>query len=192
MAQSDSRRFETTPHGTPSQRIVERAYRSWWGELCRTIERHFGSGPPDPEEAVQSAFEKFAQLGDPAAVANPRAYLHTSARNYVLDWKRRAAVRAGIQPTLEIIEGTPAEFDSERVLIAKEELAAVEQAVRNMEPKRREVLLLHSLHGLPFSEIAARLALSETRVRQLMASALALCAAATGADDDNQPGDTER
>lgn len=192
MAKSDSQKFGQQPRGASSRRTLEHAYRSWWSEICRTIERHFGSGPPDPEEAVQSAFEKFAQLDDPASVANPRAYLHTSARNYVLDWKRRAAVRAGIQPTLEIIEAAPAEIDTERVLIAKEELAAVEQAVRNMEPKRREVLLLHSLHGLPFSEIAARLGLSETRVRQLMASALALCAAATGADDNQQPGDTER
>lgn len=194
MAKSDSRKFESEPLGVSSQRTVERAYRSWWAELCRGIERQFGLGPPDPEEAVQAAFEKFAKLEDPAAVDNPRAYLHASSRNYVLDWKRRAAVRRAIGETVAVVDGSgaPAEIDSERVLIAKERLSLVDAAVRSMEPRRREVLILHSLHGLPYSEIARRLDLSETRVRQLMASALALCAAAAGdlADDFDEAGDS--
>lgn len=187
MAKSDSRKFEQEPLGPSSQRTIERAYRRWWSELCRVVERQFGAGPPDPEEAVQAAFEKFAGLEDPASVENPRAYLHASARNYVLDWKRRAAVRMAAGETVKVIEGceASAEIDSERVLIAKEQLSLVDAAVRAMEPKRREVLILHSVHGLPYSEIARRMDLSETRVRQLMASALALCAAAVGSEDDD-------
>jgi RNA polymerase sigma factor (sigma-70 family) len=180
VAQSDSHKFEPEPHDVSSRRTLDRAYRSWWGELCRVIERQFGPGPPDPEEAVQSAFEKFAKLEDPASIANPRAYLHTSSRNYVLDQKRRAAVRLTTQKNLQILESgeTSSEIDSERVLIAREELAMVDAAVRDMEPRRREVLIMHSVHGLTFTEIGKRLGVSERRVRQLMASALALCAAA--------------
>lgn len=191
MANSDSRKVETEARDDASRARLDRAYRSWWSELCRVVERQFGSGPPDPEEAVQSAFERFAKHENPGSVANVRAYLHAASRNYVLDWKRRAAVRRSVQGTIDVIEGSgaPAEIDSERVLIAKERLSLVDAAVRSMEPKRREVLLMHSVHGLPYSEIARRLALSETRVRQLMASALAHCAAAVG---DDEEGDDER
>lgn len=182
MAESGSHKFDAKPLDVPSQRVVDRAYRAWWGELCRVIERQFGSGPPDPEEAVQNAFEKFARLPDLAGVANPRAWLHTTSRNYVLDARRRAAVRAASQPTLEILS-PPSEIDSEHVLAAREELARVEKAILAMEPRRREVLLLHSVHGLPYSKIAERLGISDARVRQLMASALALCAAAASPEE---------
>ncbi len=188
MGKSDSRRIEPEPRDVTSRRVLERAYRTWWPELCRTIERQFGAGPPDPEEAVQAAFERFAKLENPAAVENPRAYLHMSSRNYVLDFKRRAAVRLAARDTIDVIEnsGTPAELDSEHVLMMREELEIVHRAVETMEPRRREVLIMHSLHGVPFSEIAKRMEISETRVRQLMASALAICAAAAQGDESGE------
>lgn len=160
--------------------LVERLYRAYRAELCAYIEKNFGAGPPEPEEVVQSAFARFAAQEHPERVANPRAFLYACSRNLVLDHKRRAAVRhAAVEDgSLADLGDGPANADIERVLIGREQLAIVEATVRAMEPRRRKVLIMHVVHELRYTEIARRLGLSETRIRQLMADALAECEAA--------------
>lgn len=159
-------------------------FRAHQRELTQYVARTFGAGPPEPEEVVQAAFARFAALEHPEAVGNPRAYLYTTSRNIVLDTRRREATRdASAHETMIAQTGdAPANSDSERVLIAKQELAIIEATVRTMDVRRQEVLVMHAIHGLSYSEIGRRLGLSETRIRQLFASAIAECEAAT-ADD---------
>jgi len=186
VAKPESQKFETAPRSDRSRGAIERVYRSHWSDLCRAIERQFGSGPPEPEEAVQSAFENFAKLEAAETVSNPRSYLFIAARNFVLDQRRRAKVRLAARDDVEFFQSgdTPANLDTERVFIAKEHLAIVGATLDRMEPKRREVMTLHIVHDLRYVEIARRLGVSETRVRQLMASALAQCTIAINASGE--------
>ncbi|MBY8821834.1 RNA polymerase sigma factor [Sphingomonas colocasiae] len=183
MAKPDVHQFDPAARGDRSRAAVEHAFRTHRADLCRAIERQFGAGPPEPEEAVQSAFESFAKLDTPETVSNPRSYLFIAARNFVLDQRRRAKVRLAARDDVELIQSgdTPANLDTERVFIAKEHLAIVGATLDGMEPKRREVMTLHIVHDLRYVEIARRLGISETRVRQLMASALAQCTLAINA-----------
>jgi RNA polymerase sigma-70 factor (ECF subfamily) len=41
---------------------VEALYRRYSVAIRHYLERHFGKGPPDPEDAVHAAFERFARL----------------------------------------------------------------------------------------------------------------------------------
>jgi len=186
VAKPESRKIETEPRSDRPRGVIERVYRNHWADLCRAIERQFGSGPPEPEEAVQTAFESFAKLDAAEEVANPRSYLFVAARNFVLDQRRRAKVRLAAHDDVEFVltGDTPANLDSERVFIAKEQLAIVAGTLDRMEPKRREVMTLHIVHDLRYVEIARRLGISETRVRQLMASALAQCKIAINASGE--------
>ncbi len=188
VAKPESQKFETAPRSDRSRGAIERVYRSHWSDLCRAIERQFGSGPPEPEEAVQSAFENFAKLEAAETVSNPRSYLFIAARNFVLDQRRRAKVRLAARDDVEFFQSgdTPANLDTERVFIAKEHLAIVGATLDRMEPKRREVMTLHIVHDLRYVEIARRLGVSETRVRQLMASALAQCTLAINASGESE------
>lgn len=190
MAKPESHQFEPAPRNDPSRAAIEHAFRTHRGDLCRAIERQFGAGPPEPEEAVQSAFENFAKLDAPEAVGNPRSYLFIAARNFVLDQRRRAKVRVSARDDVELLQSgdAPANLDTERVFIAKEHLAIVGATLDRMEPKRREVMTLHIVHDLRYVEIARRLGISETRVRQLMASALAQCTLAINASDKGGAG----
>lgn len=156
MAKPDSHQFEPTPCSDQSRAAVEHAFRAYRDDLCRAIERQFGAGPPEPEEAVQSAFESFAKLDAPAAVSNPRSYLFIAARNFVFDQRRRAKVRLAARDDFELLQSgdTPANLDTERVFIAKEHLAIVGATLDRMEPKRREVMTLHIVHDLRYVEIA--------------------------------------
>lgn len=155
-------------------------YEQYWRELCRVIRRKFGSGPPDPEEAAQVAFEQFTAVSQKETIHNPRAFLHRCAYNYMIDQRRRQTAQNRWSEDIVALNVTGAtdEFDAQRVLEARERLAVVVQAVEGMEAKRRKILLLHTIDELSFAEIARQMKLSPTRVMQLFAEALAQCAGA--------------
>lgn len=185
MANSDVRKVERETPGRPAAGAIERAFLQWHAILIRAVTRQFGLGPPDPEEAVQTAFTRFANLDDPDTVIDTRAYLFTVARNYVLDYRRKAARHLAAQGTVEILaEGDgPANLDTERVLIARERLAIIDSTLASMDPRKREVLVLRMVDGLGWVEIAERMNLSVTRVRQVLAATLSACTIALAAAD---------
>jgi len=154
---------------------VEFAYRSHREDIRRYVERTFGAGPPDPEDAVQAAFERYATIPDRGNIDNPKAFLLRSARNYVIDQRRRQAVRwnyvAAESPTLAAIE----ERDAERTLSARERLEIIERTIQSMDPRRQQVLIMNRIHGISCAEIARRLNRSPTLVKMLLAEGLVLC-----------------
>ena len=154
---------------------VEAQYRRHWASVRRSIVQRFGNGPPDPDDAVQAAFERFARLEDRSAIIDPAAFLRRSAHNFVLDHHRAEKVRArhaGIDGAIET--GTD-DLDPERVLSARQRLAIIERAIRDMDEKRRDVLIMSRIHGLSSAEIARRLNCSPTLVKMRLAEAVTLC-----------------
>jgi len=152
-------------------------YRKHLGELTRYITRTFGAGPPDPEDVAQEAFTQFVALENPQAVENPRAFLYRSAHNLAVDHHRRHTVRNRF--AREQAPAAEAEIsddrDAERVLSAKQRLSIVEQAIRDMEPRRRTVFVLNRIHELSYAEISRRLRMPETTVKRLVAAAIVEC-----------------
>jgi RNA polymerase sigma-70 factor (ECF subfamily) len=185
------------PDATPGQTRsgagavdLDDLYRRHFGALSGFVRRKFGAGPPDPEDAAQAAFARYAALPDRAEVKNPRAFLYRCASNYVIDHRRRLAVSARLAGEVENLNalGASADTDPARVLEAREELAAVIAAIEALDARRRDVLIMNSIEGLSCAEIARRMSLSQTRVVQLYAQALAACAKALAATEgEGQP-----
>src|SRR5215469_6929601 len=122
-------------------------YARHWGELCHYIKKHFGPGPPDPEDVAQDAFMRFVAIEDRQAIENPRAYLFRTAHNVLVDEHRRLALRrAGPADT----EARPASDDRtpERVLAGQEQLEILARSLRGMPATRRRSFLLNRLQGL--------------------------------------------
>lgn len=150
-------------------------YRRHWLSIRRYVVRRFGNGPPDPDDAVQAAFERFARLEDRNTVIDPGAFLRRCAHNFVLDHHRAEKVRtqhAALEARLET--GTD-DLDPERVLSSRERFAIIEKAVRSMDDKRRDVLIMSRIHGLSSAEIARQLKCSPTLVKMRLAEAIILC-----------------
>jgi len=154
---------------------LDAIYRGYRETIRRYIVRTFGPGSPDPEDVAQVAFEKFAAIGDPAGIGNPKAFLLCSARNYVIDQRRRQAVRARYAAEEVVTANSSDDCDAERVLSAKERLAIIDRTMRSMDTRRREVLILNRIHGISCAEIARRLKRSPTLVKTLLAEAVTLC-----------------
>lgn len=124
----------------------------------------FGAGPPDPEDVAQQAFEKLLERGDCSDIAALDAFLWRSARNLMLKGKRHEDVRAKYDFEIEQLF-FPRRGDTstpEGVLRTKEELAAINQALREMPEKRRRAFILHRVDGLPVVEVAKRLGIARS------------------------------
>jgi len=154
-----------TPALVQRDQSMDLLYARHWGELCHYIQKHFGPGPPDPEDVVQDAFMKFAAIDDRDAINNPRAYLFRTAHNVIVDERRRLALR----------RANPADTDAppvsddrtpERVLVGQQRLEILRGSLRAMPAARRRSFLLNRLQGLSCAAIARMTGYSESAIKK--------------------------
>lgn len=141
--------------GATANARLDGLYRAHFSALCANIRKSFGTGPPEPEDAVQTAFEKFAKLENPDSVKDARAFLYVAARNVVLDHKRSAKVaNAYIAEQIALdyelkLEGiTP-----ERVVESKQRFETLVAAMRSLPEKQQLILAMSRLEGKSYREI---------------------------------------
>ena len=149
-------------------------HRDHWRDLCRYLAATFGQGPPEPEDIAQIAFARVAAHSDFRAIENPKAFLWRTAQNIAVSEKRSQAARRteprdvdGVAAAQQGDEVTP-----ERLLAAREQIAAIVAALDAMPAKRRRMLVLNRIDGLSFAEIARRTGLSQTAVKKHVARAM--------------------
>lgn len=154
---------------------LDRLYHRYSGMVRRYIERQFGSGPPDPDDVVQTAFERYVRLSGHGEVRSPGAFLKRTAVNLVLDHRRAEKVRADYAVDRRALEPPQRAVDTEHVLETRERLAIIENAILAMDEQRRTILVMSRIHGLSAAEIARRTGCSATLVKIRLGEAVALC-----------------
>jgi RNA polymerase sigma-19 factor, ECF subfamily len=134
------------------------------------------------EDISQDAFAKLC-AAKTEEIANPQAYLMTTARNLALnDLRRQTNHRTHAHADIETI--APAAAPSpEFELIAAEETSAAEAALAALEPHLREAMLLHIIEGLTQPEAAKRLGVSRRTVQRYIETALSQMALALAEPD---------
>lgn len=133
-------------------------YREHQGWLLNFVARKFGTDLA--EELSQEAFARCARIS--GVVTNPRALLATLARRAAADQFRRDR-RAGAIEVREEPESGYLPDQLERVLL--------QQLLRELPPKVREVYLLVRVVGLTYAEAAERCGISVKRVEARMTEA---------------------
>lgn len=193
MSDAAPRVGETFEEGQTRPAQLGELYKRHWGELVRFVHRTYGSGPPEPEDVAQIAFGQYAALAEPDQVENPKAFLYQSARNYIVDQRRRTHVRNRFAngPDAERIVDSAHGIDAERVLQAKQRLKIVGRTIEDMPARQREFFILNRIEGLTFAEIARRASVSEAVVRKYVLRAAIECGRAIRAaeGEDRQVAD---
>lgn len=111
---------------------------------------------------------------------NARALAFRIAINLALDYQRRANVRnryhadVDLDAVVELVAGDAQ--DPEQILIGRERLARLQQALSELPLDCRTAFTLHSVQGLTYVEIAQRLGVSRSQVNKLLSKAMAHCA----------------
>lgn len=156
---------------------VESLYRRHFIEIRQYIAKTFGAGPPDPEDVTQATFAKVAAVDDLGSLRNPRAYLYRVAHNTAVSHYRRNATHRKYIDPLKIgdDERFTDELHPERVTLARERLALLDAAYRELPELQQELLVMHRIHNLGYAEIARRKSMSQTEVKRQVASAVTAC-----------------
>jgi len=105
---------------------------------------------------------------------NPRSYLFKIASNIAVDeyrkqWRAERIIDANAEIDLSVADPAP---QADAVLIASDEIAVLHQALAELPPRCRDVLLLHKFEGLSYAEIAARLGITKNTVMAQLAKAI--------------------
>lgn len=164
-----------TPLAVNSSGDFEQLYRVYWQDLCGHLRRMFGAGPPEPEDAVQAAFIRFAALEEPQRVRNPRAFLLVTARNIILDQKRRSGRHLDYAKAV-LAENSGPQLDDlspERVLIEKERFEVINEVFQTLPHKQQVILTLRRRYNYTYQQISNETGWSYGDVYRQMDKALA-------------------
>lgn len=149
-----------------SEPTITALYHETSGELTGYLRKRFGDGPPDPEDIAHEAFTKLAEHKDLSGIKHLRAFLWRTARNLMLDFKRRAEVRTKYDFEIEHLYFALDGLDNspENVLEVKEQLELINDVIAAMPTNRRKAFLLHRVDGLNFSQTGRKLGMTPSAV----------------------------
>jgi RNA polymerase sigma-70 factor (ECF subfamily) len=124
------------------------------------LARRLAPNRDDARDLVQETFLRAARSPNavPSGVKNEEAWLVRVLVNVCHDQWRKTAVRRNT-PIDELLPRSP---HPESALLARR---AVWQALDRLSPRRRAVIVMHELEGLPPGDIAALLGVNRVTVR---------------------------
>jgi RNA polymerase sigma factor (sigma-70 family) len=149
-------------------------YRATLAPLRRYLARLTGNHS-DAQEIAHDAYVRVYPAMQDKEIGRPQAFLYTTARHLALDRIRRRdrspfwdVPAATGETSLSPAPGV------ESVVMAREEWGLMQQAVANLPPGCRQVLLLRTVERLSHEEIAARLGLARSSVEKHLMRAVRL------------------
>lgn len=152
-------------HSSCKPELTEDLYRRYHTALCRFLARMLRC-EDTAAEIAQDAWVRLLRYPPRRTMDDPRAYLFQVAANTARDRLARQRTREALA------EAAPEtarwlQPDTETVVLARERLHILAEAVNELPPRCREVFLMSLLDGLNNGAIAARLGISRNMVESL-------------------------
>lgn len=138
---------------------------TYYNELVNTWTRKLNNRQ-EAEDLTQDALLRVLEAR--VSPAQPRAYLHQTARNIAIDAFRRDDGRAPWLPLDDIEPDPAASGDPEAAMQAVQLADRIEQALAELPQKCRQVFVWQRLEGCSQQEIAERLDISKNMVEKYM------------------------
>jgi RNA polymerase sigma-70 factor (ECF subfamily) len=145
-------------------------FRTWYGPLVGTAERMLRDRAVAEELVQDVMLELWRKRETLAPDGSAQAYLFQATRNRVLNHLRHLKIEQRSEPEIRGESSSAPHADAE---VTQEELSvAVQDAVRSLPDRCREVFELSRVHGLKYTEIATQLGISVKTVEAQMGKAL--------------------
>ncbi|MBV1815928.1 MULTISPECIES: RNA polymerase sigma factor [Pseudomonas] len=161
---------------SPHSEIVGALYRDHRSWLLGWLRRNIAC-PQRAQDLSQDTFVRLLGRDELEAPREPRAFLATVAKGLMFDHFRRAALEQAY--LCELMQVPEAEQPSpEEQLLILEDLKTIDRLLATLSSKARAAFLYSRLDGMSHGEIAERLGVSVSRVRQYLAQAIRQCYAA--------------
>ncbi len=151
------------------------SFQEHYDDLLKFLTRRM-SDRQRAADVAQETYLKLLKVDQTVAVHNDRSFIFRVAGNLAIDTLRReqrlAANHSDGQEHAEAVDPAPA---PEAVLLAKERLALLDDALQLLSANARQALLLNRIEGLTQAQIAVRLGVSESMVAKYIGQALRHC-----------------
>jgi len=139
------------------------------------LRRYFAKRVPPAEvdDLIQEVFLRMQVHGGPVRIGHMDGYLFSVAASVLTDRARRRAVRHGSAHTgLEEAHHPTEDLTPERVLLDREALDLVVEAIVDLPARTRDVFVLHRFEEMSCSAIAAQLGITVSGVEKHIMKAL--------------------
>lgn len=160
--------------GESSQRelvgLLYRSHRDWLFAWLRRSQ----PCPQRAEDLIQDTFVRLLKRDDLNGLREPRALLATIARGLLVDHFRRAALERAYLDDLAL-QSEAQHPSAEEQLLTLEALREIDRLLGQLSAKSRAAFLHSRLDGMTHAQIAERLGVSVSRVRQYLAQGLRQC-----------------
>ena len=149
-------------------------FRTEWPRLRNYLKRFVGV-----EEAEDIAQEAFSRLyAFPGELRAPSRALYATARNLVVDGKRKARAHSLVLVASDNIEAVvDPQPSQEEQAYWREELKFATRLLERMPARRRKIFLMQAIDGCSYAEIARRMDVTVVVVKKELLKAFEACAA---------------
>lgn len=152
------------------------AYRRHGAEVVAFFRGQRDVRRDEADDLAQETFLRAHRSGGLGGVRNLRAYLLQAARNLFRDRLRRDRLAEFVPLEDSVSDRVHDRAPSpEAVAAAREEMAAVLEALAALPERARHAVLLHKFHQLSYAEVAAVMGISPRTVEKHLARGLAAC-----------------
>lgn len=170
--------------GNGRDATLDRLARRYGSALSRYFERRVDR-KVDVPDLVQEVFLRLSRLGDLAEIQKPEHYLFRTAASALKDRARHNAVRqAAAHQVFDETVHSGSDFSPHRVLVGKETVERLCDALRKLPVRTRDVFVLRAFEEQRMADVARLLGISTRAAEKHYAKALAYAARVLGEWDD--------
>jgi RNA polymerase sigma-70 factor (ECF subfamily) len=133
------------------------------------------------EDLVQEVFARVVARDSTAPIGHLGKYLYQTAASVLADYARRRSARrsdAHVEFNSDLHGET--DFDPERIVSGREDVAAAAAALLSLPEKTRTIFVLRRLDGVPARQVADQLGVSVSAVEKHMVRAVRHLSTAMG------------
>ncbi|HEY4546306.1 MAG TPA: RNA polymerase sigma factor [Pedomonas sp.] len=165
-------------------------YRNHKRDAVLFIRRRCARTGIDPEDIVQSAFERLAarqHVQSSAGIRKERNFLLMTALNILRDQVRQSRTQAYMAHHLDLVGPfeTIEELTPEAVVAGRRSLEILDKALSGLPAARRQMFLDSQLEEKTIRDVAAKFNVPRTTVHDIVTAALRSCSRALNPPSDD-------
>jgi RNA polymerase sigma-70 factor, ECF subfamily len=150
-------------------------YLLGYDELKSRLTRRLGSAEL-ASEALQDAWLRLERSLPDSPIERPQSYLLRIAYNLGLRRSQRAWATLTLDDARTALNLADEAPDPARIVEARSDFETLKQAIAELSPRRRDILLASRLEDVPMHEVATRHGISQRMAERELKSALVHCA----------------